>query len=79
VLKFALVGRRRIAVRRSELLGQHQIDGCVLSAVCDCSPSAEVGLTGVLKKEPRTSPSNSVTGMLFKEFTKLDSKFVSRE
>lgn len=35
MLKFALAGCGRIAVRHSELLGQNQIDGCKLAAVCD--------------------------------------------
>lgn len=35
MLKFALVGCGRIAKRHSELLGQNQIEGACLSAVCD--------------------------------------------
>lgn len=35
MLRFALVGCGRIAVRHSELLGQNIIDGCELAAVCD--------------------------------------------
>lgn len=35
MLKFALVGCGRIAKRHSELLGNEQIDGAVLVAVCD--------------------------------------------
>jgi UDP-N-acetyl-2-amino-2-deoxyglucuronate dehydrogenase len=35
LLKFALIGCGRIAKRHSELLGEKQIDGAVLAAVCD--------------------------------------------
>jgi len=35
VLKFALVGCGRIAVRHAQLLGEKQIDGAELAAVCD--------------------------------------------
>ena len=35
MLKFALVGCGRIAKRHSELLGESQIKGACLAAVCD--------------------------------------------
>jgi predicted dehydrogenase len=38
VLKFALVGCGRIAKRHSELLGEGQIEGATLAAVCDVVP-----------------------------------------
>jgi predicted dehydrogenase len=38
VLKFALVGCGRIAKRHSELLGERQIEGAALVAVCDVVP-----------------------------------------
>lgn len=38
MLKFALVGCGRIAKRHAELLGLNQIQGAVLSAVCDIVP-----------------------------------------
>ncbi len=37
-LNFALVGCGRIAKRHSELLGNHQIEGARLAAVCDIKP-----------------------------------------
>src|SRR3989304_5309247 len=38
MLKFALIGCGRIAKRHSELLGNHQIEGAQLAAVCDIIP-----------------------------------------
>jgi predicted dehydrogenase len=38
VQKFGLIGCGRIAVRHAELLGQKQISGACLSAVCDVKP-----------------------------------------
>lgn len=38
MLKFALVGCGRIAKRHSELLGNNQIKGATLAAVCDIAP-----------------------------------------
>jgi predicted dehydrogenase len=43
-LKFALVGCGRIAKRHSELLGNRQIAGAGLAAVCDLSPEKARGM-----------------------------------
>ncbi|MBL1275801.1 MAG: Gfo/Idh/MocA family oxidoreductase [Ectothiorhodospiraceae bacterium] len=45
MLKFALVGCGRIAKRHSELLGNNQIEGAELAAVCDgvASKSSQIG------------------------------------
>lgn len=46
MLKFALVGCGRIAKRHSELLGNNQISGASLAAVCDLAPEKAARVAG---------------------------------